>query len=466
MRKIIIWIIVIVAVGVGAFFGIRRFQQSRSAPLSQYQTATLQKGNLTVIVGATGTVRTNQTAVIPWQTSGRIESINVSQDSQVEALQVMATLAKDSLSPSLIAAEGNLITAKQNLANILDSDVARAQAQQTLVQAQQALTTAQNNRDSLDYKRATTYLLDQANASYILAKDAVKSAQKVYNDLSHLPEDNVNRASALSRLGAAKQQLSRAEAQLNYLLSNPTPEDIALADAKVQVAQANLQEAQRQWDKVKNGPNQDDVAAGEANIASIQATLDMAQLTAPFTGTVTQVYSKVGDLVAPGTVSFQIDDLTHLLIDVQIPEVDITEIAPGEVATIVFDAIPNVSYKGKVIDVSKVGTSSSTGVNYPVTVELQNADKLVLAGMTAAINITVQQLNDVLLIPNQAVRFVNNTQVVYIIRNDTLMEVQILIGATSSTYSQVLAGEIQAGDQVVLNPPSTTTLPGGSPFGG
>ena len=75
MRKIIIWIIVIVAVGVGAFFGIRRFQQSRSAPLSQYQTATLQKGNLTVIVGATGTVRTNQTAVIPWQTSGRIESI-------------------------------------------------------------------------------------------------------------------------------------------------------------------------------------------------------------------------------------------------------------------------------------------------------------------------------------------------------------------------------------------------------
>jgi HlyD family secretion protein len=75
-------------------------------------------------------------------------------------------------------------------------------------------------------------------------------------------------------------------------------------------------------------------------------------------------------------------------------------------------------------------------------------------------------LNDVLLIPNQAVRFVNNTQVVYIIRNDTLMEVQILIGATSSTYSQVLAGEIQAGDQVVLNPPSTTTLPGGSPFGG
>lgn len=466
MRKIIIWIIVIVIVGVGAYFGVRRYQQSRSAPLSQYQTATLQKGNLTVIVGATGTVRTNQTAVIAWQTSGRIESIDVSQDSQVEAYQVMASLAKNSLSPNLIAAQGNLITARQSLADLLDSDVTTAQAQQTLVQAQQALTTAQNKRDSLDYQRATTALLDQANASYFLAKDAVNSAQKLYNNFSHLPEDNVNRASALSRLGAAKQQLNQAQAQLNYLLSNPTPEDIALADANLQVAKANLQEAQRQWDKVKNGPNQDDVAAAEANIESIQATLDMAQLAAPFTGTVTQVYSKVGDLVSPGTVSFQIDDLSHLLIDVQIPEVDITQIAPGEVTTIVFDAIPNVNYKGKVIEVSKVGSSSSTGVNYPVTVELLNADKEVLAGMTAAVNIVVEQLNDVLLIPNQAVRFVNNTQVVYIIRNDTLMEVEILIGATSSTYSQVLAGEIQAGDQVVLNPPSSTTLQGGSPFGG
>src|SRR5690606_4543795 len=145
-------------------------------------------------------------------------------------------------------------------------------------------------------------------------------------------------------------------------------------------------------------------------------TLKLARLEAPFNGTVTEVRSKVGDQVTPGTVSFRIDDLSRLLVDVQVPEVDINRIQVGQSARLTFDAIPGQEYMGKVVEVGRVGTPVGGVVNFTVTLELSNADEQVKPGMTAAVTILVQQLEDVLLVPNRAVRLREGQRVVYVLR--------------------------------------------------
>jgi multidrug resistance efflux pump len=59
----------------------------------------------------------------------------------------------------------------------------------------------------------------------------------------------------------------------------------------------------------------------------------MANLTSPFNGTITEVNSMAGDLVNAGTVAFRIDNINQLLVDVNVPEVDINSIKVGQPAS-------------------------------------------------------------------------------------------------------------------------------------
>ena len=98
--------------------------------------------------------------------------------------------------------------------------------------------------------------------------------------------------------------------------------------------------------------------------------------------------------------------------DVEVSEVDINSVSVGQAATLSFDAILNKNYHGEVVEVAKVGNNVGGVVNFTVTVELIDADELVKPGMTAAVNVVIQEETDVLLIPNRAIRLVDAERVV------------------------------------------------------
>ncbi len=152
-----------------------------------------------------------------------------------------------------------------------------------------------------------------------------------------------------------------------------------------------------------------------------------------------------------------------MLVDVEIPEVDINRVQVNQSATITFDAIQTKQYEGKVVEVARVGNSGEGVVNFTVKVELINPDDQVLPGMTAAVNIIVNQLNDVLLIPNRAVRLLEGERVVYVLRDNLPVVVPIKIGASSDTYSELAEGEIAENELIILNPP--TDISRGMMFG-
>jgi HlyD family secretion protein len=218
--------------------------------------------------------------------------------------------------------------------------------------------------------------------------------------------------------------------------------------------------------ELERSPDPDDLAAAQARAQAAQAAVDSMSLTAPFAGTITQVDDKPGDQVTPGSLGFRLDKLDQLLVDVPVSEVDINSIKVGQPVKLSFDAILDKSYQGVVTQVAPVGNLNQGVVEFIVTVKLTDADLNVMPGMTAAVNIVVNQINDVLLVPNSAVRVVDGQRVVYILDGNDLKQINITLGASSDTHSQVIDGDLKVGDEIVLNPPKNFFgTNGGPPFG-
>lgn len=460
-RKTLLIIIgaVTLAVALLVYFG---WQLARPAAENSFQTAALQRGDLTALVGATGTVRANQTAQLAWQTSGSIERIHVELGDEVRAGAVLAVLQESSLPQSVILARADLINARRALDEIKSSETARAQAQLALAQAEKALDQARKNLARRQYRSTGSNALDTARANYILAQDAVEQAEDFYSAFADRDENDLLRAQALSQLAAVRQRRDSALANLNYLLGLPNPQEVAEAEAQYKLAAAQLEDAQREWERFKESA-EEDLAAAEARVAALEATLSTARLEAPIAGTVTEVRPSAGDQVSPGTVSFRIDDLTRLVVDVEVPEVDINRVRLDQTVNLSFDAIPNVEYSGRVFEVGRIGIQAQGAVHFAVKIELVEWDELVRPGMTAAVNIVTERLENVLLAPNRAVRIRDGRRVVYVLRNGMPEMVPIEIGATSDAFSEIAAGEVQEGDLVVLNPPAAEFQPGGGP---
>lgn len=446
MRRTITILIIIVVV-IGGFLLLRGLRQA-SAGQANYQTVTIERGDLVAVVGATGTVRSNQTTILTWQTLGRIGAIHVQAGDLVSSGEILAELDESTIAQNLILAKADLLNARRALETLRKSDTARAQAALALSQAQKGVEDAQRLVDAYPTN------LQAAEASYIIAKNQLDTAQRAFDAVKDYAEDNLTRARALSNLTAAQLAHDQALANLNWLKGEPGRPGIYEVQLQLDLAVARLRDAQREWDRLKDGPNPDDIAAAEARVQALEASLSALHLDAPFTATVSEVRSKVGDEVAPGVVSFRLDDLTRLLVDVQITEVDINRVKVGQAARLTFDAVFGKEYNGKVVEVSRVGNVIGGLVNFTVTIELSDADENILPGMTAGVNIEVNKVENVLVVPNRAVRLLNGKRVIYILQDNTPTPVEVAIGVSSDTFSEVIDGGLKAGDIVVLNPPT------------
>jgi HlyD family secretion protein len=448
MKRVLTIIIILAVVAVLAFFGIRAAsQRQQAAVLSDLQTVVASNGSLTATVGATGMVHANQTAILTWQTSGNVQDIPVAIGDVVTTGQVLATLERSSLSQNIILAQADMINAEKALDDLLNDQTAAAQSLLALYSAQQAIYTAERAMDRFegdDYKDD----LEKARQDVIDRQDELETAQDDFEPYVDWDPTNETRQRYEQELIDAQNAYDEAVRIVDLLEMEEQ-----VAQANLDAATASLEAAQRTYDRIKDGPNADDVTVLETRIAAAQAALDLTQLTAPFDGTVTEVNLKPADRAAPGTAAIRIDKLSQLEVDVQVSEIDINRIQTGQPVSLSFDAILEKEYHGTVSQVARVGNVVQGVVQFNVTVELTDADEDVRPGMTAAVNIIVEQLDNVLLVPNRAVRLVDGQRVVYILKDQQLESVQITLGATSDTESEVISGDLRAGDLIVLNPP-------------
>jgi HlyD family secretion protein len=506
-------------------------QDQALATSTDLETTVIERGTLVDAIGATGTVRSNQSANLTWQTSGTVDLIEVQVGDRVTNGQVLASLMADSLSPDVILAQADLVDAQQALDDLLNSATQQSQALKAVEDAQEALDDALNPdlaqarafqaianaeknvedaQDQLDIVTAVVPqdAIDQAYANMLLAEKRLNNTLEAIEDIEwqitkasamrvpqEAPEETRRKMKEMRRkiLKGLRQaaeglEMQRTQDQISYenavakydnLLQPPDPVEVAVAESNLAEAQAQLAEAQREWERIKDGsspgeialleaqladaqrewervkagPAPDDIAAAEARVAAAEAALAQTSIEAPFDGIVTLVESQPHDQVDAGALALRIDDLSHLLVDLDVSEVDINQIEVGQSVELTFDAIFSRTYHGEVIEVALVGTEEGGITNFGVTVELIDADEYIKPGMTSAVNITTTQLDDVLLVPNRSVSVVDNQMVVYVLENySNVVVIPVMIGATSDIYSQVVDGNLQDGDRVVLNP--------------
>jgi len=454
------WIFLLIGVLVIAVVaGLVVNKRNNNPAATQYQTVKAEMGNLTATIGATGTVRSNQTAVVNWQNTGTVASITVHVGDQVKSGDIMGSLRLAAQAQS--ALETNLVTAKENLVE-MTSPEAIANAKLAITTAEKQVTDAQTTLNNTQYWQNTA-LQQNYYASYVIAKENLDRAQTAYDSL-HVGEyiNNANEANAYQQLYNAKKAYDNAYYYYSVYSQTPTQRQLDEAQANLDLANATLINA-KDYLAAITGENVPDDATGAAllqyeqakqAVQTAQENLDANNLTAPFSGIVTEVNGMVGDQVSPATSAFRIDDLSQMKVDVQVSEVDINSVQIGQPVTLTFDAISGKTFNGKVVKVATAGNTVQGAVDFTVTVALTNADNSVKPGMTAAVTVIVKQINNVLLVPSRAVRLVNNQLIVYILKNGQPQEVNVALGASSDTMSEVVSGSLKAGDTIILNPPS------------
>lgn len=516
MKKLIIGIVVLSLIGIG-LLAINLFQaRAQSEVISNLQTEAARRGELEITIDATGVVRAEQSAFLRWKTTGTVEEVKVKAGDQVSTGNTLAVLQEESLAQDVILAQAELIEAQKALDDLYRSQTQQALAQQAMEDAQQALEDAARPealqaegleklakaKEAVEDAEMVLYIvekhvsqsaIDQAYASMILKertlKDTRKQVEKIERRLN-LPKSELQpwESQSLYRkilkalnLKLANDQLVYEQSEEKYtnLLAPVDPTDLAIAEAnlalakaqliqaerdweqvkdglsetEIAVLEAELADAQREWERLKDGPNEDDITAAQARITAAKAALSQTTILAPFDGLITQVSSTPGDLVTSGDIAFRLDDTSRLIVEVDVSEIDVNRLGPGLPVILTLDSVLAKEYDGRVIDVPSVGEVNQGVANFRVKVEIINPDENVKPAMTSDAIFVINKLDDVLLVPNRALRFIEGQRVVYILQNDQITPIAITLGSSSNTYSQVLEGNLDPGDQIVIDPP-------------
>lgn len=415
-------------------------------------TATVEKGELVATVGGTGKVEANKSAMLGWKTSGNVSKVYVENGGSVTSGDILAELSQTSLPQNVILAQADLVEAKRNLETVMESDTQRSQTYLDLLDAEENLQDAQDDIDHWNYKNADQKIVDQARAGFIAAEENLK---QVKAELQSLDSDTNDAELQKVQTKVDEAQLARDKAlrNLSFILGKTYNTEVAEDFANYDLAKAKLEDVQREWDRLKDGQNKDDILAAQAKVTAAESVAGMANLSAPFDGTITSVMTKEGDEVNAGTSAFRIDDLSKFYIEVDIPEIDINRIQIGQEAEFTFDSLLDKTYHGTVVEVAGAGTESQGETNFTIKLLVSDADENIMPGMTASVSITVLKLEDTLIVPTRAIRLEDGEVVVYVQRNGSIERIPVEIGSSSDSDTQVLSGDIAEGDTLVLNPP-------------
>ena len=207
---------------------------------------------------------------------------------------------------------------------------------------------------------------------------------------------------------------------------------------------------------------------------------------APFAGTIAEVNVNRGDSVSGSTTVATLIS-QHQIVEISLNEIDIANVKIGQKATITFDAVEGLTITGEILEVDSLGTVSQGVVTYGITIGFDTQDEKVKPGMTASAAIITDAKQNVLMIPNSAVKSAgsanyvevpgsvsNASQLLANAANSTGIALDVPpqqktveIGVANDSFTEIISG-LQEGDVIItrtVTAPSTqTTTQGNSLF--
>ncbi|MGV8049209.1 MAG: efflux RND transporter periplasmic adaptor subunit [Anaerolineaceae bacterium] len=444
--KTILTLVIILAVVAAVFFYSRyRQEQEDISTLNNLELVAYGRETLVSSISGTGTVRPNQEALLLWETSGTVGEVPVRLGDQVRQDDLLMQLDEKDLPLDILQAQMDQLTAEDALAN-LDQNAAlrKTQLEADISSGGQTLQTLQNELELLQNRSCVGWRIDDLQANY-------DDALATYQDWP-------------TQTNLAKVQSTKTE--LDFCLPEKISQLISEKQAQIDLQKETISSWQAEADTLKEGPDPKDKRQLELQLEIANKRLESLELLAPFDGTITALYTQTGNWVSTGTQAVQVSDLSRLIVETPISEVDIPNVQVGQPVELVFDAFFDDTYTGTVSEVSQVGVSQQGVINYTVTIELENGLEVIKPGMTAGVTIMIEEKPDVFVVPSEAVTTNDGLDVVYVLRDGVPVMEEVKIGSYSNNEVEILAADIEEGELIVLNPPSSIldSIPSGLNF--
>jgi HlyD family secretion protein len=382
--------------------------------------------------------------------SGNIKALYADFNTKVKKGQLVAVIDPQSFQARVDQARAALDSARAAIVSAQaqieksNADIASAQA----AVANQVAAVAKS-------KAAVRDAQNKSAASQSLAKEGIVSKEDLITAQSNYDQALAEQQAANAQVDAAQHQVQAAQAQKQVSITL-----LSSANSQVKQAQAGLDQA--------------------------LVDLNHTQITAPVDGTVVARRMDVGQTVAASfqapTIFEIAQDLTKMQVDTNVDEADVGVVKLGQPARFSVDAYPTRTFEGQVTQIRQAPINVQNVVTYDVVVAVGNPDLKLYPGMTANVKILTNREDNVLRIPNAALRFrppspagskpitavhaagrrQAGEQTVWILTGNKPQSVAVKLGITDGTYTAVDAGGLQEGEEVITGSTGAVAARGSS----
>jgi HlyD family secretion protein len=433
MRQAVLWGAGVCAVTLGDWWYMH------ASTAKQYKTETVQRGRIQSTVSVTGTVSALLTVQVGSQVSGVVKTLYADFNSQVRKGQLLAEIDPLPFQEKVNQAQAAVDSAKASV----------VAAKATVQKAETDIRTAQATAES---ERA---LVAQALAGERGAKITADRQQQLAA-ASIVSDDQFESAKATYDVAVA---------------------DREAIDAQQHVAETTIDEMREARDAavVQETSAEAQVRQAEGSLEQAKLDLEHTRIQSPIDGVVISRQVDAGQTVAASFAApqlFQIaQDLSKMQVDADIDESEVAKVHAGQLAQFTVDALPGRPFEAVIRQVRESATNIQNVITYDAVMDVPNPDLLLLPGMTANIRIPVQVRENVLRVPNGALRFKPDDgkgpvkppvqtqqkgpqidQTVYVWNSAGAPEARkIQVGISDGLNTEVTSGDLREGEAVVLS---------------
>ena len=444
-----IGIILAVAMGAAGYGVYARFlspEQAAEAPA--LQTTTVRRGDITISAAGSGSLLPQTEIELGFRAGGTLAELTAQVGDLVDAGKVLARLDDASARIQVAQAELNLEQAQMKLETARRSFTQTVEIDQAYLDAAQASYDALVDGGSYDGARITgpRINLEQATEQVALAQAAYDTAWdpgrdwelQVKTRAAALENERIATARAVEK---AKDDLEVARAAYSLAVLNLNDDGtVPAAWAKVLSARQALGDS-LSGDALRVA--EASVEQAELALASAQLALDNTILRAPIEGRIVAISAGVGEAVGTGAVVTMVDGGLGR-VRFYLEESDLDKVVAGNPVTVVFDAMPDRTFPGRIdhVDPALVTVDGTVAIQSWASLDPIEAPVMLPLGLSAEVEIVAGAASRTLLIPVQALRELSPGQyAVFVVEDDGALRLRpVEVGLKDFANAEIISG--------------------------
>ncbi len=310
--------------------------------------------------------------------------------------------------------------------------------------------------------------------TYSTTKD-ISDAIKSMNNLIQLYQEEYSERNLTpkSLSNTHLNSLSNYTGLINGTLSDLLSTKNSIKNKKEDIVNAirSIEEKTETLLRLKEGVDEYDLRS--ANISIFQkenALLDAKEslsnyfLYAPFTGTISGLnIRKGGSLTSSSAIGTLITN--QKIAEIVLNEIEIADVEVGQKVNLKFDAVDDLVLVGEVAEIDTIGTVNSGVVNYGVKINFDSPDGIIKPGMSVNAEIIIESKENILIVSNSAITYVNDKAFVQISENGLSKRQAVIVGMSTDLKTEIMSG-LSEGMEVIIGQNSSGEISVGSKSGG